>query len=1356
MSREAPPATVCVATHGSLSAFDPALEDWTTYIERVNFYFEANEVTAAEKKRSIFLSSCGTATFKLARSLVEEGRLSDTPYDTICTLLKDYYQPKPSVIVQRFKFYSRVRSPGETIAAYMAALRALAEHCAYSTPELLKEMLRDRLVCGVNHAGIQRKLLAEKDLTYDKAVSLATSIEASERDSRNLRAGKASPENVNYQAAGTGAAGARNTGGGVKKPQEQSFKQGSITCYRCGGPHLAPSCKFKDKVCRYCKKKGHLEKVCRAKTKQRQTNHYLDECDEQEGLEEDIFNISDQKCAPIVIHLTLSDLPVTMEVDTGASTTVISNETFRRIQQIKHVDLQPARVRLKTYTGESIPVLGCATLQARYDKHQSDVCVHVVSGDGPNLLGRDLLKQLEVDMGSIHNTSVHDNSPLNEVLQKYKEVFSPDLGCLKDTEIHLPVDEKVQPKFHKPRTVPFVFREKVEAELERLQSIGVISPVKTAKWAAPIVPVLKKNGSVRICGGYKVTANKALLPDNYPLPRIDEMVTALAGGETFTKLDLANAYLQLPLDEQSKEYLTVNTHKGLFRYNRLPFGITSAPAIFQRCMDTLLQGIPGVKCYIDDIIVTGRTQEEHLRNLEAVLQKLLEAGLRIKLEKSKFMQPSIEYLGFIIDKNGRHPTNDKIQAIREAPTPKDVTQLRSFLGMLTYYGNFLPNLSSKLTPLYDLLAKNRKWVWGVEQINAFQKAKDALQTDSLLVHFDPEKPLILACDASDYGVGAVLSHVMEDGQERPIAYTSRTLNPAEKRYSQLDKEALAIITGVKKFHNYIYGRMFTIQSDHKPLSYLFDEHKEVPQHASARIQRWALILSAYRYNIRYKSGKTLNNADALSRLPSPLIGLTCNSDPPPVVVDLINHLSTTCICAANIKEWTSKDPTLARVKRFLLSGWPAKPPDATFAPYFNKKTELSLQDGCILWGTRVIVPPPGRKGVLQELHETHPGVSRMKSLARCYIWWPKMDADIAEMVRACNTCQESRPSPAAAPLHPWVWPEKPWSRLHIDFAGPYMGSMYLVLVDAHSKWMEVVMMKNITTASTIEKLRIIFATHGLPRKIVTDNGPSFTSHQFKEFMSKNGILHITSAPYHPSTNGLAERAVQSFKQGIKRTPGDSIQDRLSRYLFKYRVTPHTTTGIPPAELLMGRRLTCRLDLLHPELQQKVQAQQMKQKCDHDNSKALRVFQAGDLVFAQNFADLPPKWLPGRIHKVTGPLSYEVELLSGSIVRRHVDNLRSRSLTPTTPPDPEADSDDTDDFLTLPDLPADPVPSPEQNLPADPIPPPEPSGEVQPAIVLPAATPPQEQQPPPPRNPSIVNSRRQSTRPHNPPDYLRYN
>ena len=281
-----------------------------------------------------------------------------------------------------------------------------------------------------------------------------------------------------------------------------------------------------------------------------------------------------------------------------------------------------------------------------------------------------------------------------------------------------------------------------------------------------------------------------------------------------------------------------------------------------------------------------------------------------------------------------------------------------------------------------------------------------------------------------------------------------------------------------------------------------------------------------------------------------------------------------------------------------------------------------------------------------------------------------MDSDIENLVKQCQVCQESRPSPPAAPLHPWEWPSKPWSRIH--FAGPFLGHNYLVLVDAYSKWMDVVLMKSITSAKTIEKLRIIFSTHGLPLKIVTDNGATFTSKEFCQFVKQNGIKHVTSAPYHPATNGQAERAVQTFKRAIEHMRDLPIQERLSKFLLKYRLTPHSTTGIAPAELLMGRHPRSLLDNLYPDIPEKVKLRQDKQKISHDSTKPLRNFTVGDTVFAENFTGKTPKWIAGTIAEVTGPLSYIVGLPDRTIIRRHVDCIRCRDCALSSDPLPYTD------------------------------------------------------------------------------------
>ena len=861
-----------------------------------------------------------------------------------------------------------------------------------------------------------------------------------------------------------------------------------------------------------------------------------------------------------------------------------------------------------------------------------------------------------------------------EILDKHKTVFKNELGKAEGMTAKFHINQEAQPKFFKARPVPYALRARVEKELARLEAEGIIQPVQFSHWAAPIVPVVKQDGAIRICGDYKVTVNLAAKTDSYPIPRIEDLFASLSGGKSFSKVDLASAYQQIVLDEASREYTTINTHKGLFQYIRLPFGVASAPAIFQRTIENILQGVKHVCVYLDDILVTGTTEEEHLQNLDQVLSKLENAGIRLKRNKCAFMLPAVEYLGHRISAEGLQPTQKKVQAIHDAPAPSNVGQLKSYLGLLNYYCKFLPNLSCTLAPLYRLLQNQVKWHWGKEEQEAFKKSKDALKSDCVLVHFDPEKDIILACDASPYGIGAVLSHKLENGKEKPIAFASRTLAPAEKKYSQLEKEGLAVIFGVKRFHQYLLGRHFTIISDHKPLKRLFSESHTTPSLASARIQRWSLTLGAYDYSIQFKPGKDHNNADMLSRLP---LSETPEDVPlPGETVLLLDMLNSIPVTADQIKQWTNNDPVLSRVRNLLLKGW-QNTADENLKPFQKRRDELSVQAGCVLWGSRIIIPPPGRRKVIEELHEGHPDATRMKMLARSFVWWPQIDRDLEDTVKTCDACQHSRHLPPVAPLQPWEWPQKPWVRLHADYAGPFLGHMFFILVDSHSKWMEVKPTNAATTTSTISHLRSIFATHGLPEMLVTDNASIFTSEEFTLFTKQNGIRHVTSAPYHPASNGLAERAVQTFKEFMKKTSGDSLNTRVSRFLFQYRISPHSTTGISPAELLLGRRPRSRLDLMLPDISSQVHQKQQTQKVNHDKHSRLRTFQIGDNVQIRDFPT-GTGWLPGVITKASGPLSFRVRLQDGRTVRRHVDHIllkQSNTITSTA-----------NDWMSMPDVP----------------------------------------------------------------------
>ena len=787
-----------MATHGNIRQFDRGVEDWTAYCERLEQYFMANDVKDAGKQRAILLSVGGAATYQLIRNLVAPGKPTDKSFADLVKLVKEHHTPPPSVTVQRFKFNSQPQKVGESVAEFVAELRRLSEHCQFE--DTLDDMLRDRLVCGISDGRVQRRLLAETNLTFKKAFELSLAAEVAEQNSKDLQKPHATAvHSVQKQAS---------------KPLSQSNGM-RTNCYRCGGKHAAVDCRFKETECHYCHKKGHIAKVCRSKSKQyeppprrgrrdmykgtkptQQRLQVVEEADDDSTYS--LFALrGGNKTEPIRVTVRASRADLEMEVDTGAASSIIGATTYRRLWSKDHAPiLHPTKKRLCTYTREPLDVVGVIHVTASYQSQTAELELIVVAGEGPSLFGRDWLRVLRLDWEHLNTIQSAGTETLQPLLKRHAEVFKDELGLVRDAPAKIHVDPSVQPRFCKPRTLPYALRGKVEQELERLERTGIIEPVQFSEWAAPIVPVVKGDGSVRICGDYKVTVNQAAKIDTYPLPRIDDLLALLGLGKSFTKLDLAHAYLQIPLDEESKQYAVINTQKGLYKYNRLPFGVSSAPSIFQRTMEGILRGIPKVCVYIDDILVTGETDQEHLSTLDKVLTRLAEAGLRLKQQKCHFLKPSVEYLGYNISAEGLRPTAEKVRAMAEAPTPQNVSQLRSFLGLVDYYSKFLPQLSSLLAPLYKLLQKKSPWTWGPEQQKAFQEAKAQLTSSCLLVHFDPDRELILACDASPYGVGAVLSHRMDDGSDKPIAFASRSLAPAEKKYAQLDKEGLAIVFGV--------------------------------------------------------------------------------------------------------------------------------------------------------------------------------------------------------------------------------------------------------------------------------------------------------------------------------------------------------------------------------------------------------------------------------------------------------------------------------------------------------------------------------------------------------------------------------
>nr|XP_049462478.1 uncharacterized protein K02A2.6-like [Anopheles coluzzii]XP_049462479.1 uncharacterized protein K02A2.6-like [Anopheles coluzzii] len=505
------------------------------------------------------------------------------------------------------------------------------------------------------------------------------------------------------------------------------------------------------------------------------------------------------------------------------------------------------------------------------------------------------------------------------------------------------------------------------------------------------------------------------------------------------------------------------------------------------------------------------------------------------------------------------------------PAPKQLSEVRSFLGAINFYGRFVPQMRNLRYPLDELLKKEGAFQWTPECQNAFQMFKRILKSDRLLTHYDPSKEIIVAADASSVGVGATISHRMEDGTLKVIQHTARALTKAEMNYIQPDREGLAVIFAVTKFHRMIYGRRFMLQTDHAPLLRIFGARTGIPIYTANKLQRWALTLLLYDFKIEYVPTDKFGNADILSRLIEEhehpeedyvIASIELDNDMNAIIDNVTKAMPLTY---SDVREATKRDPTLTKVSKYIQEGWPQRKSNDIILRSFQARSEaLSTLRECILFGERLVVPEALRRKCLRQLHLGHPGIQRMKSLTRSYVYWPGLDSEIAELVKSCPQCAAAAKSPPHSTPIAWPTTSAPWQRVHVDYAGPIDGFYYLLAIDSFSKWPKIVQTTKITTQATIRILRGLFARLG------------------GEFCTTNGIEHIRTAPYHPQSNGQAERFVDSLKRGLKKISegGASAQESLDIFLLMYRSLPNRQleNGKSPAELMLGRRMRTVSDI----------------------------------------------------------------------------------------------------------------------------------------------------------------------------------
>ena len=663
--------------------------------------------------------------------------------------------------------------------------------------------------------------------------------------------------------------------------------------------------------------------------------------------------------------------------------------------------------------------------------------------------------------------------------------------------------------------------------------------------------------------------------------------------------------------------------------------------------------LEGVETDIDDILVWGKTEEEHHKRLKAVLQRCQDIHLTLNMEKCKFGASQVTYLGHIISAAGISLDKDRVKAISEMPPPTDRKGVERILGTLNYVAKFVPDMSRITQPIRELLKQDTQFIWEYEQEAAFEAIKTRLSTAPVLAFFDVQKKVTVSCDASQSGLGAVL---LQEGQ--PIAYVSRALTSTETRYAQIEKELLAVVFALERFHQYTYGKTVDVELDHKPLEAIT---QKALCHAPPRLQRMLLRLQKYDFILRYKPGKDLNIADTLLRAYIP----DCSSDRMEeeltcAVNLVISNIPVTDKRMQEIRDGTKNDKSLRILQRMILNGWPdsqSQIPEEV-RPYWNIRDELSEAAGVLLKGERLIIPSCLQQDILQPIHMGHMGITKCTQRAREVVFWPGMNKEITEMVEKCDACQNYQYSNQKEPMVQGQIPEGPWDMVATDLF-QWDGADYLLIVDYYSRFIEFCRLPN--TSSSMVHTKSIFARHGIPKSVRSDNGPQLSAMEYSKFAMEWGFAHITSSPYHPQSNGLPEKSVQIIKRMLNKSKRDGQYSYLS--LLELRNTRVGDIG-SPVQLLMGRRLRTSLPVnaeprtINPDsVKSHLQQEQHKRKLYYDEgSKPMIPLQKGENAWMQ----VQGEWKPVKVlDTAEAPASYLVKTASGKVYRRDRKHLRPR-------------------------------------------------------------------------------------------------
>ncbi|KAI5754516.1 hypothetical protein M8J77_009180 [Diaphorina citri] len=1218
-----------------------------------------------KKKVALLMNVIGCEAAKIVFKIVnieEEGITTDK----VLEALKKKMSPEINVRYERFVFNSMKQEEEEDYQTYFMRLNDQIKLCEYKAME--EEIMIDKIICSIKNMKMKEKLWLRENLKLTDVVQMCKADEESKKQLENM-SGKAN--DINKIKSTTLPASAT-----------------SKKCPYCGGQWHSSllKCPAKNKTCFKCNKKGHFSHVCRGEA-------VLKEVTRASASENDNDVLKIEKSGTNGVYSNLNFVlgnskvkSVRCQLDTGASCNVIGHNQLKQILgKGECALLDNTSVKLRAFGGTPIAVLGAFTLKVRRYKTLYNISFIVVDKDHCPLLSAETCETLKLikycnEINSefqLERQDVHSDPIINE----FMDVFD-GIGRMKG-DVDIEIINGRTPVRQPPRRIPISMREDLKKELEDMERMGIIKKeTEYTDWVSNLTIVRKDNKQLRICLDPRFL-NEAIKDTKQQLPTLDEVLPELNNAKVFSTVDARKGFWQVVLSEESSKLTAFWTPYGKYRYLRLPFGISTAMEIFQQKMLEVTAGLSGIYVLADDILIVGRgntdseAQENHDRNLRALLFRLREENVRLNIEKLKLKQREIVFFGHRLSSEGVRPDNKKVSAITEMPKPENKEAVLRFLGMVTYLSRYIPNLSTHAEPLRELTRLSSEFIWGAKHDSAFSKLKTIIGQSSNLKYFDVNSEIYIQTDASGFALGCAL---MQNGF--PIAYASKTLSSTQRNYAQIEKEMLAIVFACKKFDQYICGKKVIIETDHSPLVSVF---KKSLLKTPKRLQ--SMILSLQRYNllIKYKRGKEMYLADTLSRAP-----ISMENDEKQLDVyelDSYDQISTVNELQQGIqyledrkasisdksleklKIETRKDSQLQRLHQQILNGWPENKQnvDNSLKCFWNFRSDLVIEDDFILKGNQIIVPKCLRKEFLDKLHSGHLGVEATLKLARETLFWPGITEQVRNKVLSCETCARFAPNQAKIQMMSHIIPESPFEVVSMDVFEVTINNRkrrFLVTVDHYSDFFEIDELPDMTARSLIVICKRNFSRYGIPSLVISDNGSNFVNREFAAFTEEWEFSHKTSSPFHQQGNGKAEAAVKIVKQLIQKAIAENVD--FYKMLLVWRNTPNKV-NFSPARRFMCRWLRCQVPNIQ-KYQQIVSSETIQKNIQHNRiaagkqynkhtvqRKPLAVYQP--IWYKKNPSD--KEWQKGTIIEKENNREYHIKTENDNVIRRNEIHIKPR-------------------------------------------------------------------------------------------------